>query len=348
MGSRQVGLEENLKDFLKVLPNEILNSSENNMIREETVYDLTFDLRNSKDIPFYPRSIGPFDTYSLDIHYCIAVMEASGFLSQIVNRDPCETLYVDPVKRKIDVDQLSSKTQILTSCAAKVENEFKLGSKVCPLVDFLSDENYLFTHLGCLGRKSGVTVDLKQVGINNFRELIGSESWEHMKRPGFEKKVLSYLGKSILTYRYELYPHNVRLASLKEAYEKNEEQMKGKLVAVVGIFGNEYEKVSTDFVYNFGDSIILDEKHRIRVLFGEEGDFLCMRSLLSNRECLLLGFVEPFSGEEAVRAAGVITIHSEKESVPCSIALSKAHVSQEIEPEIIVGEKNHSETRVTG
>ncbi|MBU7045434.1 MAG: hypothetical protein HXS54_03275 [Theionarchaea archaeon] len=348
MGSRQVGLTENLKDFLRILPNEILNSSENNMIREETIYNLTFGLRNSKDIPFYPRSIGPFDTYSIDIHYCIAVMETSGFLNQIMSQDPCKAFYVDPVKRRIDIDQLSSKTQILTSCVVKVENEFKLGNRVCPFVDFLSEENYLFTHLGCLNRKSGLIVDLKQVGINNFRELLESEPREHMRRPGFEKRILSYLGKSILTHYHELYPHNLRLASLKEAYKKNEEQIKGKLVAVVGIFENEYEKVSTDFVYDFGDSIILDKNHRIRVLFGEDGDFLCRRSLLSNRECLLLGFVEPFSDEEALRAAGVITICSEKESVPCSIALSEAHVSQESEPVIIVGEKNHSETRVTG
>jgi hypothetical protein len=348
MGSRQIGLTENLKDFLKILPNEILNSSENNMIREETIYNLTFDLRNSKGIPFYPRSIGPFEAYSIDIHYCIAVMETSGFLNQIVNQDTCKAFYVDPVKGKIDIDQLLSKTQLLTSCVVKVENEFKLGNRVCTLVDFLSEENYLFTHLGCLGRKSDVTVDLKQVGISNFRELVESEPWEHMKKPGFEERILSYLGKSILAHCHELYPYNLRLASLKEAYKKNKEHMKGKLVAVVGIFENEYEKVSTDFVYSFGDSIILDENHRIRVLLGEEGDLLCRRSLLSNRECLLMGFVEPFSGEGALRAAGVITIYSEKESVPCSPALSEAHVSQETEPEIIVGEKNHSETRVTG
>jgi len=349
MDSVHSGFVENLKDFLKVLPREIINSSDNGIIIEKNIYNIALDLRNSKNVPFYPRSIGPFEAYSSDIHYCIAVLVSLGFLNQVTHYTD-KAFYVDPtIWRKTDINQLLLEKQLLKSCAVKVKNEFKLGNGVCTFIDFFGEDNYLFTHLGCLGRKSDVTVDLKQVGINNFKELRESEPRWHMKKSGYEEKILSHLGKSILSHYYSLYPYNLGLASLKEAYEEKKEHISGKLVSIVGIFENEYEKISKDFVYDFRDSIILDANHRIRVLFGEEGDFLCRKSLLSNRECLLLGFVEPFSGEGALRAAGVINICSEEESVPALTTLSAMHVSQETEsPEIIVGEKNHSETRVTG
>ena len=353
MSSANSEFENNLKTILKILSDKILDLSEKGYIKEEYIYNIALNLRNTKNIPFYPRSIGHFGAYSIDIHYCIKILEALGFLShtahQIATR---KTFHVNShVGNSIDFDQILYEKEILKSCAAKLENEsFEYENGICDTYfDFLEKEyNYLFTHLGCLDHGSSTKVDLEQIGIDDFRSLTRSEPKEKSGKRGYEERILSKLGENILSHCNDLFPYNLRLASLKKAYYNYKEKIEGKLVSVIGIF-DEYERIPGNYLYEFRDSIVLGIHHRIHALFGENGKFLCRKPALSNRECFLLGFVDSFSGEVALRAAGVIKIDPEYGSVPAHVTVPKALASQRTESSaIIVGEKNGTETHILG
>jgi hypothetical protein len=251
----------------------------------------------------------------------------------------------------MSIDQISCEREILESCAAKLENKSSEYEKeICNTFSSLLEEecNYLFAHVGCLGCKFGTKVDLKQVGIDSFRSLRNFGPEEKSRKRGYEEKILAKLGESILNHCDYLFPYNLCLTSLREAFRKNKEETRGKLVSVIEIFGN-YRRIPGNYLYEFRDSVILNSYHGIHVLFGEDGKFLCEQPALLNRECFLLGFVDSFLGEAALRAAGVIKIDTEYRSVPAHATVPQTFASQRTESApIIVREKNGSETHILG
>ena len=340
----------NLNVFLENLCKAIPNHTENSNITEEEIYNIAMNLRNNKKIPFYPKSIGPFKAYSIDIHYCIKVLETIDFLNQVAHQSiENKTFYVDSfIGKNLDINQILCKKELLRFCTMELENEFQFESRIFDTdFDFMEEENCLFTHLGCLDRKLDVEVDFGQIGIDCFKKLIELEPKENMRKHGFEKRALLRLGEIMLNHYDNLFPYNLRVASLRETYEKDREMIKGKLVSIVGIFEDDYSIASDDLVYEFRDSIIFDTNHRISVLLARNGKFPYGKFELLEKECLLLGFIESLSEEVALRVAGVINTDSRSLSAPKSAAIQKIPTSQKSEvPEIIVGESNGTETHV--
>jgi len=340
-----------LKTILQVLSTDILDVHGDSNVTEEDIYDRAFILRNNGKIPFFPRSIGRSEVYSNDICNCIEILISLGFLIQVDHQDTCGKIFSvsDRFRDGKDITKMLYRERYIESLATNLRNKpLKHEKNICSAYfEFLkTTDDYIFTHLGSLSRKSA-NIDLEQVGIENFKILASSEPKKNMRKRGYEEKILSKLGRSILSKYNDLFFYNFRFSSLREAYEKESENIKGKLVLIIGLFEDEYDKRSVNYVYKFRDSVIFDENHKIRVLFGEEGKFYCSNSALSDMECLLLGFVEPMSGEVALRAAGVIKIGVKYGSVPY-VTYSKRPI-QGAEQSAIIGmvrEPNGTKTPV--
>lgn len=335
---------------MEFLPKKILEFSDNEEITEEYIYYMALNLRNSRKIPFYPRSIGFFESYSIDIHYCIEILKSKHFLDRINYQITTnKAYYADPsVIRNIDPGHILHEENLLQSCIAKIENKLKYNSRICNVYNnFLEEKhNYLFTHLGCLDSKFGIEVDLKQAGIDNFRALRKFELKEKAGKREYEKKILSILGKNILDNYDKLFLYS-RLKSLEELFQNNN-HVRGKLVAIMGIF-NKCKKIKNNFLYEFRDSIILDKFHKINVLFGDGGKFTGQELGLLNTECLLIGFVDSFLSKAAIRAAGVIKIDEEYSSGPLSSKVQKTSSSQQTDlTKEAVRERNGGVTYVEG
>ena len=355
MDSSNVTSTNNLRAILRVLINKISDFYGNKNITEEEIYNIALISRNRKEIPYYPLSIGYPWAYSIDIDYCKQILEKKSFLSQVFHQNMTErTFYVDPnVASKINISKILLERELLESLSLKLENKkFEYENRVLGsfFLDILEKKhNYLFTNLGSMCKKSGGDVDFRQMGFDTFNSLVNLAPVKNIGKRGYEEKILSELGKSILGHSNNLLLHNLRLASIKKAYRESSENVEGKLVLTNGIFVDKYCKDSADFIYEFRDSIILDKNHRMRVLFGENGKFYCEKTALLKRECLLLGFVESFSGEANLRAAGLIRVDSHDDTVPASVSIPEVLITKEPElANIIVGEKNGSETNVYG
>ncbi len=354
MNSTDYESNSNLKRFLEILPHKILDS-ENGIITEEDIYNIALNLRDKKKIPFYPRSIGPFEAYSDDICYCIEILKNVGFLDQVTHQLTASKKFAvnSYIWRNVDIDQIVCKKEILESCAAKIEDEpFEYERKNIINSYYLSilekEYNYLFTHLGSLSSNSGAKADLKQIGIDSLKSLRSLEPKEESGKRGYEERILSKVGENILSHYDRLSPYNIRLSTIKNIYEKDKKKVEGAPICIIGIF-SEYEKIPGNYLYKFLDSIVLGSNHRIRVIFRENGKFLSEKLALSEKECFLLGFVTSFREEVAIRAAGVVKINPEFGTIPTNITIPKSIHSQQAEPSyIIVKEKNGSETHIVG
>jgi hypothetical protein len=345
---RQLFLEE----FLRVLPRELVHSFGNESFSEGEIYRIALDLRQRKKIPFYPRSIGSSESYSMDIHYCIEILRMENFLKQESCLNGAERIFQIDLYSAI----LENTTNILKErnvpdfCARKMENLLireKIGISSMYTDLFEREHSYLFTHLGCLNERF-YKVDLSQLGIDSFRDLTSQGRNEKTKRFGYEERALSKVGRNFTDSQNAISSNNVRVSAMKRVYQTEREEIEGLPICVIGIF-DDYERVESNHLYRMKESILLGSPHTIDVVLSENGKFKCERIALLERECLLLGVVQNFLDKPVIRAAGVIKVDPIYGTIPVHTTIPRRYSSEQPSPvPTIVREKNGTETYVEG